>query len=88
MSFCKTLYYLPGKELRAAIDDKIRQAEQVQRLGIPHEYDYGEFVEALQRLRKYTFDIGIPPGTTDDEGEIFAEVVEKRLARSESSFPE
>ena len=40
---------------------------------IPHRYDYGEFVEALQRLRQYTFDTGIPPGTTEDEGEIFAE---------------
>jgi hypothetical protein len=43
------------------------------------DYDYEEFVTALQRLRQYTFDTGIPPGTTEDEGGIFAEVVEKKL---------
>jgi hypothetical protein len=78
-SFCKTLHYLPGNEIRAVIDDKLRLLEQGQRLGIPHEYDYGEFVGALKRLRQYTFDTGIPPGTTEDEGDIFAEVVEKKL---------
>ena len=78
-SFCKTLHYRPGNEIRAAIDYEIHQIEQDQRRQIPHTYDYGELIGALQRLREYTFDTGIPPGTTEDEGEIFAEVVEKEL---------
>ena len=77
--FCKTLHFLPGIEISAAIDGNIRQLEDNRRNGIPTQYDYGEYVTALQRLKKYVLDAGIPPGTTEDEGEIFAEVIEKRL---------
>jgi hypothetical protein len=77
--FCRTLHFLPAIEIRAAIDDKIRELEQDQRLQVRQTGDYGEYVRALQRLRTYLFTSGIPAGTTEEEGEIFGEVVEKLL---------
>ena len=50
-----------------------------QRRGLGKDLDYKEYYGALRRLIKYVHESGLPIGITEEEAEIFAEVVEKQL---------